>query len=807
MLHQQLPIRFVSVSFIMLVIALCAASQGPMPLLAGQLFAPKAQVTFDCTAVVSIPRTECEALVVLYNSTDGPNWRKQDNWFVTNDPCNWHGVLLCANGRIVRLGFFDNKLTGEIPDAIGAFTQLTILNLHLNRLRGTIPTVLSTLTLLTQLRLDQNSLLGSIPPELANLRQLELLNLGFNDLTGSIPPELGSITSLQRLILQDNALVGPLPATLTNLTGLVRLYVGNNRLEGPLPADLDKISNLEDFQVHNNQFSGELPAALVALQDSLDPTETFFAYNRFTSTNSAVRTAMQSIDVDWESTQTVPPTNLQGSPISATSIQLTWQKILYVDETHGGHYEVSYAPAGGNYTIVSNNPSKIAESYLLTGLQPSTTYRIRLRTFSPAHDFQQNDLYSDYTPELSVTTPALSTNTLTPTATPFPTDTATATATSTATPTLTPTSISSNPTETATPSPTLTLTPTPEVTGVGGPDGCTVVDRNSGALVCQSYLPIVALPPTPTATPTLLPIATVIPVWQQLAGNGLNVVTLAVQGDTLFVGTSGSSGANRGLYRGNLATCRTGVTLAPVADVNGAGPHSIQDLVFAGTHGVVASHDRGLYFTNDGGNNWQTANPALPNPSTVAYVNGIFYAGTALEGIYQSLDQGANWTLLSRAPSKINVIRLDEAVPDVLWIGTEDDGVYSLRRSTLTQNKSGLDAAGQIVWDFAFDLATVYVATDGGIFAGNGSAAWTPYGPSPSGVQFRSLVLINDTLYAGASGNGVWRRSLVGGDWERVTSPGWNDSSTVRDLLYDPTHCGGLLAATNDGVWLYPLRR
>ena len=33
-----------------------------------------AQTTFDCGEVDEIPQAECEALVALYNSTDGANW-------------------------------------------------------------------------------------------------------------------------------------------------------------------------------------------------------------------------------------------------------------------------------------------------------------------------------------------------------------------------------------------------------------------------------------------------------------------------------------------------------------------------------------------------------------------------------------------------------------------------------------------------------------------------------------------------------------------------------------------------------------
>jgi len=38
------------------------------------LMSPLAQAVTDCAAVTEIPSTECEALVALYNSTDGANW-------------------------------------------------------------------------------------------------------------------------------------------------------------------------------------------------------------------------------------------------------------------------------------------------------------------------------------------------------------------------------------------------------------------------------------------------------------------------------------------------------------------------------------------------------------------------------------------------------------------------------------------------------------------------------------------------------------------------------------------------------------
>ena len=95
---------------------------------------------------------------------------------------------------------------------------------------------------------------------------------------------------------------------------------------------------------------------------------------------------------------------------------------------------------------------------------------------------------------------------------------------------------------------------------------------------------------------------------------------------------------------------------------------------------------------------------------------------------------------------------------------------------------------------------------------GMGTARWEPFASADNlkGKEVRALEIMDGYLYAGVrnpSGGalvaGVWRRQLTGGSWTSVTSPGWNVGYTVRDLHHDPVHCQGMLAATDDGVWVF----
>ena len=83
---------------------------------------------FSCAEVTEIPQAECEALVALYNSTNGPNWSSNTGWLVTNTPCAWAGID-CSMGHVVRLDLGSNQLSGPIPAELGNLANLTWLNL------------------------------------------------------------------------------------------------------------------------------------------------------------------------------------------------------------------------------------------------------------------------------------------------------------------------------------------------------------------------------------------------------------------------------------------------------------------------------------------------------------------------------------------------------------------------------------------------------------------------------------------------------------------------------------------------------
>ena len=130
--------------------------------------------------------TDREALVVLYNATDGENWNRSDNWLSDAPLGEWEGVTTDDDGRVTVLYLPGLALSGEIPAELGSLSNLEELFLDRNDLSGEIPAELGSLSNLTGLELWENDLSGEIPAELGSLSKLVWLYLNDNDLSGCV---------------------------------------------------------------------------------------------------------------------------------------------------------------------------------------------------------------------------------------------------------------------------------------------------------------------------------------------------------------------------------------------------------------------------------------------------------------------------------------------------------------------------------------------------------------------------------------------------------------------------------------------
>ncbi|CAN0288187.1 unnamed protein product [Ectocarpus fasciculatus] len=127
--------------------------------------------------------TDRDALVVLFHSTGGTSWKRNDNWNTTAGLSRWYGIKVDNQGRVVELRLIRNNLQGSIPKELGALTKLETLNLGGNNSTGEEREEARVKTQFTHVYRCHGRA-GSIPKELGDLTNLEAIHLGDNQLTG-----------------------------------------------------------------------------------------------------------------------------------------------------------------------------------------------------------------------------------------------------------------------------------------------------------------------------------------------------------------------------------------------------------------------------------------------------------------------------------------------------------------------------------------------------------------------------------------------------------------------------------------------
>ena len=256
---------------------------------------------------------ERDALVALYNSTHGPNWTNNANWLSDKPMGQWHGVTTDARGRVTHLDLADNRLTGEIPSALGILESLQELSLSDNKLTGRIPASLGSLDSLQDLSISGNLLTGCIPGELQSVQESDLDELGLPfcgvvdcvtggavsnatnaglvsdceallDARGTLAGSAllnwswytpiaqwdgvtisGTPRRVHKLYLQYKGLTGTIPPEIGGLSMLGSLDLSRNELSGEIPAEIGSLVNLRELTLRDNDLRGEIPPELGSL--------------------------------------------------------------------------------------------------------------------------------------------------------------------------------------------------------------------------------------------------------------------------------------------------------------------------------------------------------------------------------------------------------------------------------------------------------------------------------------------------------------------------------------------------------------
>lgn len=195
----------------------------------------------------SIPTAERNALISIYNQTNGSQWSQ--TWDLSRDPYYWYGVKI-SNGLVTELKLNGNLLEGNFPTSILSLTRLKKLDISSNRLTGEIPN-LSSLSSLTYLNLSNNNFTGDVQNSYSSLPNLQEIYVGNNNCSISSTvfsnfPNL-KILDISKLNLTE------IPSSLTSLQSLSSLNVSNNSITNF--SNLSSLSNLQELNISGNNLT------------------------------------------------------------------------------------------------------------------------------------------------------------------------------------------------------------------------------------------------------------------------------------------------------------------------------------------------------------------------------------------------------------------------------------------------------------------------------------------------------------------------------------------------------------------------
>ncbi|XP_074319739.1 receptor-like protein EIX2 [Silene latifolia] len=211
----------------------------------------------------------------------------------------------CPHKPLVSLQLSKNQIWGSIPDSIGFFSSLRVLDVANNQLSGTIPQSLGRLTMLERLYLTSNYLNGTLKiAHLSNLSKLRALSLSYNTAVVVrissywIPPfQLDSLDlrlckigpyfprwlltqkNLLMLDISNASISDTIPISFWNSSLGPRfnmLDLSNNMIHGTIPDVPVTFNNVYSINLESNYFEGEIPSFL-----SKNVSILYLKYNQF----------------------------------------------------------------------------------------------------------------------------------------------------------------------------------------------------------------------------------------------------------------------------------------------------------------------------------------------------------------------------------------------------------------------------------------------------------------------------------------------------------------------------------------------
>jgi hypothetical protein len=141
-----------------------------------------------------------------------------------------------------------------------------------------------------------------------------------------------------------------------------------------------------------------LPSSLSNLINLADAD---FSYNAFYTDDNTLRAFLNSVDADWEETQTIAPTGISYDRLMANSVRISWLPIPYSQDP-GGYRVLCGTSPGGPYLPYAMTLDKTISQMDFILPSPNAIYFLAVQTRTESHSNNKNALESEFSNEIKL---------------------------------------------------------------------------------------------------------------------------------------------------------------------------------------------------------------------------------------------------------------------------------------------------------------------------------------------------------------------------------------------------------------------
>ena len=225
----------------------------------------------------------------------------------------------------------------------------------------------------------------------------------------------------------------------------------------------------------------------------------------------------------------------------------------------------------------------------------------------------------------------------------------------------------------------------------------------------------------------------------------------------------------------------------------------VYTLASSGNNIFAGTSLNGVYHSSNNGANW--INTSLNNRviQKLLSVNNILYAGTSEYGIYLSTNSGTNWIQTSLNNRSIYAITPLTQFGSYLYAGGDSTGLYYSLNSGSNWNVIGLNGMTIYSIEVAGSVILAGTANFGVYYSSNNGVNWYPTNLSNTSVF--SFADTSNVVFAGTS-NSIYKSTNFGVNWIQ--------SGLVDELVgeivisgnnvFAGTFSGGVYVSNNNGL-------